>query len=326
MDRRRFISSIAASSATFALPAFGAGSPLPTSPVRILVGFPAGGGSDVLARIVAAKLSEPWGVPVIVDNKAGAAGRIAAAEVARAAPDGTTLMMGHINVLGIAPGLYPKLPYSAERDFTAISLLGQTPQVLVSNGSLPAKTLAAIVAECKKNPGRAAFGSSGAGSAQHLALALFEQSAGISALHVPYKGAAPMLIDLIGGQVEYAFADMATAAPYIKTGKLRAIAQTGVKRAKAFADVPTVSEAGYPGFNASIWMGLVGPARLPAPMVARINSDMNKVLALPEVAARLEGFGAEDGGGTPERFASFIQSEQAKWAQLIRARGIKADS
>jgi tripartite-type tricarboxylate transporter receptor subunit TctC len=325
MDRRRFISTFAASSAICALPAFGAGSSLPTSTVRILVGFPAGGGSDVLARIVASKLSEPWGVPVMVDNKAGAAGRIAATEVARAAPDGTTLMMGHINVLGIAPGLYPKLPYSAGRDFTAITLVGQTPQVLVSNGALPAKTLGAIVAECKKSPGRATFGSSGAGSAQHLALALFEQAAGVSVLHVPYKGAAPMLTDLIGGQVEYAFADMATAAPYIKTGRLRAVAQTGVKRAKAFADVPTVSETGYPGFNASIWMGLVGPARLPAPMVARLNSDINKVLALPEVIATLEGFGAEDGGGTPERFATFIQSEQAKWAQLIKAKGIKAD-
>lgn len=326
MDRRRFIATLAASSATCAIPAFGASSPLPTSSVRILVGFPAGGGSDVLARIVASKLSEPWGVPVIVDNKAGAAGRIAAAEVARAAPDGTTLMMGHINVLGIAPGLYPKLPYSAERDFTAITLVGQTPQVLVSSGALPAKTLGAIVAQCKKSPGRAAFGSSGAGSAQHLALALFEQTAGISALHVPYKGATPMLIDLIGGQVEYAFADMATAAPYIKTGRLHAIAQTGIKRAKAFADVPTVIEAGYPGFSASIWMGLVGPANMPAAMVARLSSDMNKVLVLPDVSSKLEGFGAEDGGGTPERFATFIQSEQAKWAQLIKSKGIKADS
>jgi tripartite-type tricarboxylate transporter receptor subunit TctC len=325
MDRRCFISTLAASSAICALPAFGSSSPLPTGPVRIVVGFPAGGGSDLLARIVASKLGESWGVPVIVDNKAGAAGRIAATEVARAAPDGTTLMMGHINALGIAPGLYPKLPYSAERDFTAITLVGQTPQVLVSNGALPAKTLTAIVAECKKSPGRATFASSGAGSAQHLALALFEQTAGISALHVPYKGAAPMVTDLMGGQVEYAFADMATTAPYIRNGKLRAVAQTGVKRAKAFAELPTVTETGYPGFNASIWMGLVGPAKMPAPMVARINSDVNKVLALPDVIARLDEFGAEDGGGTPEQFAAFIHSEQAKWAQLIKAKGIKAD-
>ena len=326
MDRRCFISCLAASSATCALPAFGAAGPLPTSPVRIVVGFPAGGGSDVMARIVASKLSESWGVPVMVDNKPGAAGRIAAAEVARAAPDGTTLMMGHINTLGIAPSLYPKLAYSAQRDFTAITLIGQTPQVLVSSAALPAKTLGAIVTECKKSPGRATFGSSGAGSAQHLALALFEQAAGISALHVPYKGAAPMVIDLMGGQVEYAFSDMATTAPYIKTGKLRAVAQTGAKRAKAFADVPTVIEAGYPGFNASIWFGLMGPARLPASMVARVNSDVNKVLVMPDVMVRLEEFGAEDGGGTPERFATFIQSEQTKWAQLIKARGITADS
>lgn len=326
MDRRCFISTLVASSAAFALPAFGASSPLPTSPVRIVVGFPAGGGSDLVARIVASKLSESWGVPVIVDNKAGAAGRIAAAEVARAAPDGTTLMMGHISALGIAPGLYPKLPYSVERDFTAIMLVGQTPQVLVSSAASPAKTLAAIVAECKKSPGRATFASSGPGSAQHLALALFEQAAGISTLHVPYKGAAPMVTDLMGGQVEYAFADMATTAPHIKTGKLRAVAQTGVKRAKSFPDLPTVTEAGYPGFNASIWFGLMGPAKLPAAMVGRMNSDVNKVLALPDVIARLDEFGAEDGGGTPEQFATFIQSEQTKWAQLIKAKGIKADS
>ncbi|WP_020655343.1 Bug family tripartite tricarboxylate transporter substrate binding protein [Massilia niastensis] len=326
MDRRYFLSALAALSAACALPAFGADSPLPTRAVRIVVGFPAGGGTDVLARIVATKLSESWGVPVIVDNKAGAAGRIAATEVARAAPDGTTLMMGHINALGIAPGLYPKLQYSAERDFTPIVLVGQTPQVLVSNGALPAKTLAAVVAESRKSPGRATFGSSGAGSAQHLALALFEQTAGASTLHVPYKGAAPLIVDLMGGQVEYAFEGMTTTAPYIKSGKLRAIAQTGVKRVKAFADVPTVAEAGYPGFNASIWFGLVGPAGMPAPMVARMNSDVNKVLGMPDVLARLEEFGAEDGGGTPERFATFIRAEQTKWTRLIRAKNIKPDS
>jgi tripartite-type tricarboxylate transporter receptor subunit TctC len=170
------------------------------------------------------------------------------------------------------------------------------------------------------------FGSSGAGSAQHLALALFEQTAGISALHVPYKGAAPLMNDLIGGQVEYAFEGMTTTAPFIKSGKLHAIAQTSMKRVKAFADVPTIAESGFAGFNASIWFGLVGPAKLPAPMVARINSDVNKVLAMPEVIARLEEFGAEDGGGTPEHFAAFIRSEQAKWAQLIKARGITAES
>lgn len=326
MERRRFLSFLAASSAANALPAFGVDSSLPTGPVRIVVGFPAGGGTDVLARIVANKLGALWGVSVIVDNKVGAAGRIAAHEVARAAPDGNTLLMGHINALGIAPGLYPKLQYAAESDFTAIALVGQTPQVLVANPGQASKTLAAVVSQCKKSPGRVSFGSSGAGSAQHLALALFEKTAGISALHVPYKGAAPLMNDLIGGQVEFAFEGMTTTAPFIKSGKLRAIAQTGLKRAKAFPDVPTVAEAGYPGFNASIWFGLVGPAKLPTAMVARINSDVNKVLAMPDVIARLDEFGAEDGGGTPERFATFMRTERAKWAQLIKEKGITPET
>lgn len=326
MERRQFLSVLAASSAACALPALAVNGSVPTGPVRIVVGFPAGGGTDVLARIVANKLSALWGVSVIVDNKVGAAGRIAANEVAKAAPDGNTLLMGHINALGIAPGLYPKLQYTAERDFTAIALVGQTPQVLVANATQPSRTLDAVVAQCKKNPGKVPFGSSGAGSAQHLALVLFEKTAGISALHVPYKGAAPLMNDLIGGQVEFAFEGMTTTAPFIKSGKLRAIAQTGRKRAKAFADVPTVAEAGYSGFNASIWFGLVGPARMSQAMVARINNDVNKILVMPDVIARLDEFGAEDGGGTPERFAEFMRTERAKWTQLIKERGITPEA
>ena len=325
MDRRRFVSSLAASAAVCVLPARAA-DPLPKGPVRIVVGFPAGGGTDVLARIVANKLTGLWGMSVIVDNKVGAAGLIAANEVARAAPDGNTLMMGHINALGIAPGLYPRLQYSAERDFAAIAMVGQTPQVLIANTAQPARTASELVALCKKSPWQVSFGSSGTGSAQHLALALFEQTAGISALHVPYKGAAPVMNDLIGGQVQFAFEGMTTAAPFIKSGKLHAIAQTGTKRVKAFAELPTVAEAGYPGFNASIWFGLVGPARLPGAMVAQMNADINKVLAMPEVIARLEEFGAEDGGGTPERFANFMRAEQTKWTQLIKAKSITLDS
>ncbi|SOZ17448.1 conserved hypothetical protein [Cupriavidus taiwanensis] len=280
----------------------------------------------MLARIVANKLSAMWGVSVLVDNKVGAAGRIAATEVAKAAPDGNTLLMGHINTQGIAPGLYPKLPFDAEKDFTAIALVGQTPQVLVTNDTQAAKTVAAVVEKCKKSPGRVSFGSSGAGSAQHLALALFEKTAGISALHVPYKGAAPVMNDLIGGQVEFAFEGMTTTAPFIKSGKLRAIAQTGPKRAKSFPNVPTVAESGYPGFNASIWFGLVGPAKMQAAMVSRINSDVNKVLAMPDVIARLDEFGAEDGGGSPERFAAFMRAERSKWAQLVKEKGITPEA
>jgi tripartite-type tricarboxylate transporter receptor subunit TctC len=324
MHRRHFLSSVAAAGALCAHPAFAQGK-LPAGPVRILVGFSAGGGTDILARIVANKLNVLWGIPVIVENKAGAAGLIAAAEAAKAAPDGNTLMMGHINALGIAPALYPKLGFSPDKDFAAIALVGQTPQVLVASPK-SAATLPALLDQLKKKPGEVSFGSSGTGSAQHLALALLEQSANVSALHVPYRGAANVMTDLVGSQIDYAFEGMTTASPFIKGGKIKAIAQTGLKRAKAFADVPTVAEQGYPGFNASIWFGLVGPARMPADVVARINNDVTQVLKMPDVVSRLEEFGAEDGGGTPQRFDAFMRDERAKWARLIQARGIKVDA
>lgn len=324
MQRRQFVSSLAAA-AFCARPAFASSSSqLPSGPVRIVVGFPAGGGTDILARIVANQLNTMWGIPVVVDNKAGAAGLIAAGEVARAAPDGRTLMMGHINALGIAPALIPKLAYVPERDFTAIALVGQTPQVLVAHpGS--ASSVQAIVQKCKAKPGTVTFGSSGNGSAQHLALALFEQMADVSALHIPYKGAAPLMTDLIGGQISYAFEGMTTSASFIKSGKVRAIAQTGLKRAKAFADVPTMAESGFPGYNASIWFGLVGPGKLPAELVARINSDVNKILAMPDVISRLDEFGVEGGGGSAERFDTFMRDERTKWAKLIQSRNIKVE-
>lgn len=323
MDRRHFTASLAAFAALGARPAL-AEARLPAGPVRIVVGFTAGGGTDILARIVAHKLAPLWGVPVVVENKAGAAGLIAAADVAKAAPDGQTLMMGHINALGIAPALNPRAGLVPERDFTAIALVGQTPQVLVAHPK-SAASLQALVAQCKGRPGEVSFGSSGTGSAQHLALALFEQAVGISALHIPYKGASQVMTDLVGGQIEYAFEGMTTAAPFIKSGKVRAIAQTGPRRVKAFADLPTVAESGYPGFNASIWFGLVAPGRLPAALVARMNADVNKVLALPDVVARLEEFGAEDGGGSAQRFDGFMREERAKWARLIQSRGIQVE-
>lgn len=324
MDRRHFVSSLAACAALGARPAFAADARLPSGPIRIVVGFTAGGGTDILARIVASKLGGLWGVPVVVENKAGAAGLIAAADVARAAPDGQTLMMGHINALGIAPALQPRSGLAPERDFTAIALVGQTPQVLVAHPR-SAASLQALVAQCRSRPGQVAFGSSGTGSAQHLALALFEQEAAVSALHIPYKGASQVMTDLVGGQIEYAFEGMTTAAPFIRSGKVRAIAQTGPRRVKAFADLPMVAESGYPGFNASIWFGLVAPARLPAGLVARINGDVNQVLAMPDVAARLQEFGAEDGGGSARRFDDFMREERAKWARLIASRGIQVD-
>lgn len=329
MQRRHFLSTVAlsiaaATGALTAMPSF-AQSKLPSGPVKIMVGFSAGGGTDILARILANKLNTLWGIPVLVENKPGAAGLIAAAEVAKAAPDGMTLMMGHINALGIAPALYPKLGFSPERDFSAIALVGQTPQVLVASPKSDGSMQGLITALKQKSEG-VSFGSSGTGSAQHLALALFEQTVGATALHVPYKGASNVMTDLLGGQIDYAFEGMTTAAPFIKSKKVKVVAQTGSKRVKAFADVPTVAEQGYPGFNASIWFGLVGPANMPADLVARMNADVNQILAMPDVVSKLEEFGAEDGGGSAERFESFMRDERSKWSDLVKARNIKVDS
>ena len=326
MDRRSFISTLTAFAAAACMrPALSAPGELPSGPIRIIVGFPAGGGTDILARIVANQLNKLWGVPVVVENKAGAAGLIAARDVARATPDGKTLMMGHINALGILPALSPKLGFDAEKDFTAVALVGQTPQVLVGNPKA-VKTIEDLVELCKTKPGEVTFGSSGIGSAQHLALALFEQTTGISALHIPYKGAAPLMTDLVGGQIEYAFEGMTTAAPFIKSGKVKILAQTGIKRVKSFPNVPTIAESGFPHFNASIWFGLVGPGKMSPKLVSRMNSDVNKVLAMPEVVSQLEQFGAEGGGGTAESFESYIREERKKWAQLIKARAITLES
>jgi tripartite-type tricarboxylate transporter receptor subunit TctC len=299
---------------------------LPNGNVRIIVGFPPGGGTDVLARIVGQKLQTMWNTTIVVENKAGATGVIAADYVAKAPADGTTLLMAHINSHAIAPGLVPKLSYNVERDFTPLSLVGVTPNLLIANLDQPAKTVAEVVAQCKANPGKVSFGSAGQGSAQHLAMEMFKLAAGVEALHIPYKGSGPMLVDLIGGQIQYSFDTMTAATPHVKSGKVRAIAQTRVKRAKGHPTVPTMAEVGYPGFEATTWYGLVGPGNLPSAMAQRMNEDINKVLAMPDVQEKLEQYGAEDGGGTAQRFSDFIRVEQLKWAKVIKDAKVTAES
>ncbi|MBI2772442.1 MAG: tripartite tricarboxylate transporter substrate binding protein [Burkholderiales bacterium] len=322
MQRRQFLAATAALSTAGAW----AQSSLPAGPVRIVVGFPPGGGTDVLARILAQKLGVMWNIPVIVENKAGAAGVIAADYVSKQPSDGNTLLMAHINSNGIAPGLYPKLGYSADRDFAPITMVGLTPMMLVCAPSQPVKTLAGIVDLCRKKPGSVVFGSAGAGSAQHLALEELRARAKIDVLHVPYKGSAPLMNDLLGGQVQYCFEGMTTATPFIKSGRLAAIAQTRAKRSKSHPSVPTVAEQGYPGFDTSIWFALAGPGKLPGTIARRMNADVNKVLLMPDVAEKLDQYGAEDGGGTPERLDGFMRTERAKWAKIIRDAKITADS
>ncbi|MFO1342310.1 MAG: tripartite tricarboxylate transporter substrate binding protein [Burkholderiales bacterium] len=297
----------------------------PQGPVKIVVGFPPGGGTDALARVLAPKLTTMWGQQVIVENRAGVAGVLAADVVAKST-DGLTLLMGHINSHGIGPALNPKMPYNAETDFSPLALVGVTPNVLICHPNAPAKTLKDIVALAKAKPGTLSFGSAGSGSAQHLALELFKVAAGVDVLHVPYKGSAPLLTDLMGGQINYSFDTMAAVTPHVKGGKVHAVAQTRTKRSASYPDLPTVAESGYPGFEATTWYGMIGPARMASDLVQRINRDINTAMAMPDVKERLNAVGAEDGGGTAQQFADFMRAERVKWARVVKEANVKVDA
>ena len=325
MQRRCFIGATGAAAATLATPTLRA-QEWPSAQVRIIVGFPPGGGTDALARVLAQKLAAIWGQQVIVENKAGVAGVLAAEYVAGQPSDGSTLLMAHINSHALAPSLQPKLRYNVERDFTPIVLVGVTPNLLIANPAQGVKSVKDIVAMCKAKPGAVSFGSAGAGSAQHLALEMFKLRAKVDALHVPYKGSGPLLTDLIGGQIQFSFETMTAATPHVKNGRVQAIAQTRTRRAKGHPSVPTMQEEGFEGFDATTWYGLAGPGKLPAAITARINRDVNTILALPEVIEKFDTYGAEDGGGTPEKFAQFIRSEQEKWAKVVKEANVRIES
>ena len=324
MQRRSILKAGAGAAATLAMPQVFA-QMWPSGPIRIVVGFPPGGGTDALARVVANKLTQMWNQQVIVETKAGVAGVLAADYVAQQPSDGTTLLMAHINSHALAPSLQPKMNYSVERDFVPIVLVGVTPNLLIAHPA-EAKTVKDVVAQCKAKPGQVSFGSAGQGSAQHLALEMFKLRAKVDAIHVPYKGSGPALTDLMGGQIQYCFETMTSATPHVKSGKVVAIAQTRTQRAKGHPNVPTMEEQGYPGFEATTWYGLVGPGKLPTPIAQKMNEDVNKVLAMPDVQEKLDTYGAEDGGGTRDKFASFIRVETAKWAKVVKDGHIKVES
>jgi tripartite-type tricarboxylate transporter receptor subunit TctC len=299
---------------------------LPSGPVRIVVGVAPGGGTDILARVIGQKLGEMWKTTILVENRAGATGVIAADYVAHAPADGNTLLMAHINSHAIAPALFPKMNYDANRDFSPIALVGVTPNLLICGDQEKARTVKDLVDLCRANPNKVAFGSAGTGSAQHLALEMFKLQANVQALHVPYKGSGPMLTDLIGGQINYSFDTMTAATPHVKSGKAIALAQTREKRAAGHPNVPTMAESGFPGYEATTWYGLAGPRGMPPAMVKRMNEDVNKVLAMPDVMAKFEQYGAEDGGGSSEKFAAFIRSEGVKWAKVVKDAHVKMDA
>jgi tripartite-type tricarboxylate transporter receptor subunit TctC len=325
MQRRTLIHATGAALASLGAPRLMA-QEWPNAPVRIIVGFPPGGGTDALARVVAAKLAEMWKQQVIVETKAGVAGVLAAEYTAQQPGDGNTLLMAHINSHGLAPSLQPKLRYSVERDFVPIVMVGVTPNLLISNANQPAKTVKELVELCKAQPGRISFGSAGLGSAQHLTLEMFKLQAKIDALHIPYKGSGPLLTDLIGGQIQYSFDTMTAATPHVKGGRVLALAQTRAKRAKGHPTVPTMQEQGFDGFEATTWYGLVGPGKLPAAIAQKVNRDVNAVLAMPDVQEKLDTYGAEDGGGSQDKFAQFIRDEIVKWAKVVKEGNVKVES
>ena len=297
----------------------------PTKPVRLVVPFPPGGATDIIARAVAQKLSETWGQSIVVDNRPGAGGNIGTELVAKAAPDGYTLEMGTVGTHAINASLYAKIPFDNVKDFAPIILVAGVPNVLEVNPSLPVNSVQELIAYGKANPGKLNFASSGNGTSIHLSGELFKVMTGVQMAHVPYKGSAPALQDLIAGQVQLMFDNLPPSLPQIKAGKLRALAVTSATRAPALPDIPTVAESGLPGFEASSWFGLLAPTGTPPAIIAKINDEVAKWLASPEGKEKLASIGANPAGGSPEDFARHIQAETAKWAKVVKASGAKVD-
>ena len=296
----------------------------PARTIRIVVPYPPGGPTDVLARIVASRLPDALGQQVVLDNKPGASGMIGAEIVAKAAPDGYTLL-ANASVHVINPGLYPTMPFDAIADFVPVTLLATVPLILVVNNDLPVKSVRELIAYAKANPARLNFASSGNAAAPHLAGESFKLAAGVAMQHVPYKGSAPAITDLIGGQVQLMFDSMPSAMPHVKAGKIRPLAVTTARRVAAVPDLPTVAEAGVPGYDISTWYGIWAPRGTPRDIALRLQFEIAKVLRLPEVRERFAGLGAEPVGNTPDEFAAYCRSELDKWARVVRESGAKAD-
>ncbi len=296
----------------------------PSKPVRFLVPFTAGGGADIIARVIGQKLQEKWGQQVVVDNRGGAGGNLAAELTAAAAPDGYTIFQFNV-ANAIAISLYKKLNYDPVKDFSAVSLLASSPFIFLAQPALKAATVQELIAQAKAQPGKLIYASSGNGGPSHLAGELLKTMAGINITHVPYKGVAPALSDVFAGQVQLMFAVPASGLPQVKAGRLRALGVTGAKRTPLAPDLPTVAESGVPGYEASTWYGLVTPAKAPRAVVSKLSADVKQVLALPEGQERLTGVGVDLIGNSPEEFAQFIKTEIARWSRVVKFSGAQID-
>ncbi len=297
----------------------------PAKPVRFIAPFPPGGSTDLLARLVASKLSEAWGQQVIVENRGGAAGTIGVELAARAAPDGYTIVMGHVGTFGVNPTLYPKLSYDAVRDFAPITVLATVPNGMAVHPSLPVKTARDFVALARAKPGELLYASGGSGSASHLAGEYFKLLTKINMVHVPYKGTGPAMVSMISGETTMTITGMTALMPHVKSGRLKLLGVATMKRLPIMPNIPTINESGAPGYDANQWYGVLTQAAVPRDIVMKLHAEIVKVLARADVKERLAADGAEAVANTPEQFAAHIKSEIARWAPVVRASGAKPD-
>ena len=296
----------------------------PSKSIKLIVPFPPGGSTDIFARTIGSKLSESLKQQVIIDNRGGAGGSIGADAAAKSPPDGYTLLMGHIGTLAVNPAIYPRLPYDPQRDFAPVTLVATVANVLVVNPSLPFKGVADLVTYAKANPGKLSYGSGGNGSAAHIAFELFKQQTGTDIVHIPYKGTAPSVTDVIGGQIGMTMTGAPPLMQFVTSGRLRALGVSSSTRVDALPNVPTIAESGVPGFEATQWYGIVAPAGTPREIVMLLNREIHAILKTPEMRERIQSEGAVAAPTTPEEFSQLIKSEGARWGAVVKAAGIKA--
>jgi len=302
-----------------------AAQPYPGQPVKLVVPFPPGGSTDIIARAMAQKLTQLWGQQVIVDNRPGAGGVIGADAVAKSPADGYTLLMGHVGTLAVNTSLYPKLPYDPLKSFAPVSMVAVVPNVLVVHPSVPVKSVSELIAYAKAHPGKLNYGSAGNGSAANLAMEYFKLQTKTDIVHVPYKGTAPSITDLVGGQITLTMTGAPTVMPHVQSGRLRALAVSSLERVDALPKTPTLAEAGVPGFEATQWYGIAAPAGTPPAVVAKLNADTRKIMQTEDMRQRLSTEGAIVSTGTPEQFTAFIKAEIAHWAVVVKSAGMRVE-
>jgi tripartite-type tricarboxylate transporter receptor subunit TctC len=307
-----------------ALPFAATAQPYPVKPVRIVVPYAPGGGVDIVARAVGQELGKRLGQTILVENRTGAGGNVGSDVVAKAAPDGYTLLMAS-PANTINPSLYTKMPYDPMRDLVPIALIGSVPTVLIANRSLPVQNVKDLVALAKAQPGALIYGSGGSGTTEHLAGEMFKSSARVNMLHVPYKGGAQVMTDLLGGQIALMFVNQLAALPYVTAGRAKALGVASAERSPALPQVPTFAESGYPDLKVSVWWGVMGPAAMPKELVTQLNRDIVAALSSPEMKERLQALSAKPIGGTPEEFSKFFAEETARWGRVVKASGARVD-